>query len=285
MSATSGWSFLHVMLVAAALCSRPAAAELYLYVVNELNDSVSVVNVELRSVVYSVRVGRAPSSIAADPEGARVYVTNRLSDSVYALSTQSPGVAASMFTGSGPRDLVVAPESGDLVVLLEEPNSLVTIDPATGVETARVPVSGGVQRVRLANTPGEVLLPLRGADALHLVLPSTGGSSGIGLLADTGPYDAVVDSAGEAAWVTNVESSIVTVVDLEAGSVDAVIPLSGLHPMGIEMSAGDLYAVVAIQGDDEIAILDTNTWTEVGSVPVGDGPTHVTVDREAIRPL
>jgi DNA-binding beta-propeller fold protein YncE len=83
---------------------------------------------------------------------------------------------------------------------------------------------------------------------------------------------------GKRAYTSNVNVGTVSAVDLVAGKVIAVIPVSA-HAQRIALSVDDRYAFTADQTKAQLAVIDTatnkvKTWVPLSTLAYGTAPTH-----------
>jgi YVTN family beta-propeller protein len=244
-----------------------------LYVVDQANFRVVIIDVRNHHVLSSVRVGRLPFAIAVSPEGGEVYVTNigmfeyksvpdtdpkRVRESAmffpaYGFPSPEALRGVQRMTATGP---VQAPELGNPNA--PESNSLAIVD-------VRNPLAPKVERF------------------LHTGLPvgekSCGGSGPSGVLA-----------AGGRIYVANAHNDSITVVDAATRKVLAEIPIRipgleayrGVLPMGMSWHEPTGWLLVAEAGINAIGVIDTRTFQVIGHLPVGWFPTRVAVDRNLV---
>lgn len=92
------------------------------YVTNAGEDSVSVVDVDNRQLVTTVRVGDNPTSIAAARDGSRVFVLNEGSGSVSVIEVPGNQQVTEIQVGSNLTDLAVSPSLDMLYVTARDPS-------------------------------------------------------------------------------------------------------------------------------------------------------------------
>ena len=244
-----------------------------LYVVDQANFRVAVIDVRRRSVLSSVRVGRLPFAIALSPDGNEVYVTN-LGMFEYKVI---PGADPKRVVESG----LPFPAFG-----FPSPEAVHGVQRETAAGKVRVPGLGD-PNVRESNSLAIVNVrdPLspKVETFVRTGLPfgerSHGGSSPCGVLA-----------AGGRVYVANGHNDSITVVDPIARKVLAEIPLRipgleayrGVLPMGMSWHEPTGWLLVAEAGINAIGIIDTQNFQVIGHLPVGWFPTRVVVDRNLV---
>jgi YVTN family beta-propeller protein len=239
-----------------------------LYVLDQANFRLAVIDLRKRQVAASVRVGRLPFSLALSPDQRRVYVTNIGMFEYQALpgadrkraretgldfpafgfpSAEALGGARRQ-TASGP---VEVPGLGDPTV--KEANSLCVVN----VENPAVPKV-------------EKFIPT----GLPFGKGSLGGSSPSGVVADA-----------DRIYVSNGHNDSISVVDARSLEVTAEIPiripgldaLRGVLPTGLALADG--WLLVAETGINAVGVIDTGAGKLLGHMPAGWFPTRVLVDR------
>ncbi len=244
-----------------------------LYVVDQANFRVAVVDVKRGRVMSSVKVGRLPFAIALSPDARRAYVTNIGMFEYRAipgadLKRGETGLPFPAFgfpsaeARAGVRRQTVAGVSVDVPGLgdpnVKESNSLAVIN----VEN---PASPKVERFIQTGIPW-------GKGTL-------GGSSPSGVLA-----------AGGKIFVSNAHNDSITVIDAGTLAVTAEIQLRipgleglrGVLPLGMAWNSATGWLLVAEAGINAVGVVDTSANRLLGHLPAGWFPTRVLVDRDNV---
>ncbi|HEX2286755.1 MAG TPA: YncE family protein [Mycobacterium sp.] len=174
--------------------------------------------------------------------------------------------------GEAPEGVVVDSVTRTVAVAARNPNELVLLNADTGEITGRTPLPGFARHLQLAKLGGPVLVPVESANVLVRVeLP--GGRAQPPIATGRGPHDAT-QAANGTVFVTNEFGGRVAAL-----RGDAVVKDFGgsVQPGGIAAS-GDTVGCIDVRKND-LTIYDANALTVVGSVPAGQGPTHLIGDR------
>jgi len=103
-----------------------------MYVVNQLSDTVSFININTTSstvVGSSIAVGDGPHGIAYDPVNKRMYVTNNFDNSVSVIDTTNNKVVGGPITvGSRPTEIAYDPVNKRMYVANASVNNISVID-------------------------------------------------------------------------------------------------------------------------------------------------------------
>ena len=85
-----------------ALAACPAEAAPFLYVANNGDNTVSVIDTATNTVVATIPVGAGASGVAVTPDGTKVYVTNSASNNVSVIGTATNTVVKTIPVGTSP---------------------------------------------------------------------------------------------------------------------------------------------------------------------------------------
>ncbi|MEO8658739.1 MAG: alkaline phosphatase family protein [Bryobacteraceae bacterium] len=241
-----------------------------LYVVDQANFRLVVIDAHKHRIVSSVRVGRLPFAMALSPDGRRAYVANLGMFEYKALpgadrkkpietglefpafgfpSAEAEKGARRMTTGGNTIDV---PGLGDPNV--QESNSVCAVD----VSNPAAPVVTGF--VRTGRPFGNGI---------------SGGSSPSGVVATKNRV-----------FVSNGHNDSITVID--AGSmkvlreVELRVPglegVRGVLPIGMAFHAGSGHLLVAEAGINAVGVIDPEQGKVLGHIPAGWFPTRVALD-------
>lgn len=287
------WSALFTVgLVATAACrdvETPTPGNIY--VSNEDDGTISVIDAERAEVVATIEVGNRPRGLQLSRDGRTLYVAlsgTPKSQSGFDQSRRPPDRAAD---GIGVVDLVTrslvgtlasgqAPESFDLVgdgellvVSNEETAQAAIVDVAAGSVRSRVGVGGEPEGVTAA-PDGTVWVTCEGDDRVDVVDPLAG-TRLAGIPVGKRPRSIVFSRDGRRAYVANELDASISVVDVAARRElrRIILPAeSGMpaRPMGLARSRdGDRVYVTTGRARTVIAI-DTAS-DEVSDVITGVG--------------
>ncbi len=244
-----------------------------LYVADQANFRVAVVDVRSRRVIASVRAGRLPFALALSPDRQKLYVTNigmfqyqpipgvdakdakatGLPFPAFGFPSEEASAGVERQTAKGP---VRVPGLGDPNV--RESNSLCVIDVST-------PAQAKVEAFVRTGVPfGE---------------KSHSGSS---------PAGVVVTS--DRVYVSNASNDSITVIEPKTNQVEAEIPiripgleeLRGVLPVGMAYHEKTGWLLVAEAGINAVGVIDTRQRRVIGHIPTAWFPTRVALDQDTV---
>ncbi len=244
-----------------------------LYVIDQANFRLAVIDVRARQLIASLPVGRLPFAIELSPDGRRVYVTHvgmlqykwipgagvsearetGLPFPAFGFPSPEAVAGARRPTARGPVDV---PGSGDPNVL--ESNSL-------GVINVEDPARPRIERYVRTGKPVGV--------------GSCGGSSPSGVVATE-----------DRVYVANAHNDSVTVVDARSLDVIGEIPiripelesLRGVMPAGMDRHAASGWLLVAEAGINAVGVIDTRSMAVLGHIPAAWYPVRVRVHEDTV---
>jgi YVTN family beta-propeller protein len=244
-----------------------------LYVIDQANFRVAVVDLRTRQVMTSVRVGRLPFALALSPDRKKLYVTNVGTFEYHLIPGADPaqpratGLAFPAFGFPSPdavsgaerqteKGAVQVPGLGDPNV--RESNSLCVVDISN-------PAAAKVETFIRTGVPfGQ---------------NSDGGSS---------PSGVVVTA--DRVFVSNSGNDSITVIDPKSNAAIAEIPiripgletLRGVLPIGMAFHEKTGWLLVAEAGINAVAVIDPREGRVLGHLPVGWFPTRVGLDGDTV---
>ncbi|MEZ5355868.1 MAG: bifunctional YncE family protein/alkaline phosphatase family protein [Bryobacteraceae bacterium] len=249
------------------------AAAQRLYVLDQANFRLVVIDTRQKKVVSSIRTGRLPFALALAPGGERVYVANigmfeysaiPGADRAKARETglpfpafgfPSPESAAGARRPVASGEEVAVPGLGDPNTA--ESNSVAVIDVSNALEPKLI------RQIRTGRPFG---------NGVH------GGSSPSGLTA-----------TAERVYVSNGNNDSITVIDAATLEVEKEIGLRingleqyrGVLPIGSAVDPHTGWLLVAAAGINAVVVIDTKTLQPLGLIPTAWFPTKVRI-RESV---
>ena len=230
-----------------------------LYVVDQANFRIAIIDVRKKRVLASVKVGRLPFAIALAPNGQRVYVTNIGMFEYKAL----PGADAKRARETGrPQPLFGFPSPEQEKELgspnAPESNSLAVID----VTDAAAP-----KLLRFVPTG----VPF-GQDSL-------GGASPSGV---TATPERIFVANGHNDTITVIDAFSLIVLQHIAVRLPRLESLRGVLPIGLAFHPQTGWLLAAEAGLNAVAVIDPRRGQVLGHIPAGWFPTKVAVDGNKI---
>lgn len=215
-----------------------------LYIVNKLDDSVSVFDLLEGKETARISIKISPYEVTCDYLFNNVVVSNYgthdyLGHSISTINTTSNTVEKVIdLSGSKqPHGIVALPHTDKIALVTNKDNQLLIIDLKTGVIEKKIPTMQTMSHLLVVH-PNQPLV-----------------------------------------YVTNVKSASVSVIDLVAGKVTKIISL-GKEPKGIDITHDGKEIWVTNSKENYISIISTETYKTIKTLGTGKEPLRLkfTVD-------
>lgn len=243
------------------------------YVANLGDDTVSVIDTYINSVVATVGVGDEPIGIAITPDGNFAYVTNQ-GDSinpstVSVIDTTTNMVVATVPVDVFPQQIAITPDGLKAYVANQQSNSVTVIDTTTNMPMTTIMLGGGNSPRGVAITPdgSYVYVTLVSPTVLiidtstDMVVPPS-----IGIAGGTLPVGIAITPNGLFAYVANSGVTSVAVIDLTMNmQVPPVIP-AGLNCAQVAITPDGSFVYVSATSGADVTVIDTNTNMIVATI-------------------
>jgi YVTN family beta-propeller protein len=265
-------------LVAAALVVTPLAAQQRkVYVTNEFDNSVSVIDANpssgtFNTVIATPTVGSHPRPLAASPDGSWVYVVNRgvTPNTVSVISTVTDAAVATITVGTTAR-IAFRGDSAFAYAINEDSNNVTVIDTATMMVVSTLNVGLGPRDGATCPSSPYGLVFDHGSndvtiiDGINNVVAATVPVGGEPLFGVFRPDCAF-------AFITTAANTLVA-IDMSSLTAVATLPL-GTNPVWAAVRPDGAFLYTANKGTNDICIIGTANppFTEISQPPVGTAP-------------
>ncbi len=188
-------------------------------------------------------------------------------------------VVSVIATGRGPAAVVVDEREKRAYVALSQEDAVEVVDAASGIVVARVPLQAGDAPAWLALAPNGLLLSAnRESNTVSFIDGRSAVEVGRVRVGDE-PRFVLVDRLGRRAYVFNVRSDFLTVIDLARRAVVGSVP-TDLGPFrGVFNRASDRLYVIH-RDSPYLTVIDASSLTRIDRLLVGMGATDVHVDTD-----
>lgn len=246
-----------------------------LFVTNKVDSTVSIVEIGPASQVTSLAVGSSPTGIAVSPDGTRIYVTNSADGTVSVIDSSStaPAVIDTYTVGATPVACSLT-ENGDTLFVANSGDDTVSVLRASdGFELLVTPVSVGTNPQGIASGKAYTVVCNYNSGTVSILEHSAIVPNPQQVAVESNPVAALVDAAGQFAYVANYGSNSISVINLEAGTVVGAVEVTG-GPRGLTLdSKGEILYVTCFTTSNlskiDVENLSVLTTFSVGANPVG----------------
>jgi YVTN family beta-propeller protein len=194
------------------LCGRPTIPDRLIYVTNQLDNTLSVIDASTYSVVATVSLpaGSSPRGVALTLNGQFLYVADGGSNNVSVLDTRTNRIVASVPVGSQPVNVAVTPDGASAYVANTGSSDVSVIDTQTNRVVRVVPAGQYPAGVAVTHDGGSVYVANE-LSAIVTVINTRSGAVEATLPSGTGPFNAA--ATRHALYVTNQGVNTLSVID------------------------------------------------------------------------
>ena len=245
--------------------------ESLVYVTNQNDGSVSVINPATNTVVATIAGFSAPRGVAVSPDGTRAYVTNLTTNNVSVINTATNTVVATIGVGTSPEAVAVTPDGTRAYVPNSNSSNVSVINTATNTVVGAIPVGGSP--VAVAFSPDGTRTYVADTASGRVSVINTATNTVVTTVnVGANPQGVAVSPDGTRAYVANLISNNVSVINTATNTVVATI--TGLNnPAGVVFSPDGTRAYVTNNGGGNVSVIDTATNTILGApIPTGNNP-------------
>lgn len=246
-----------------------AAPPKRIFVTNEKDDTVSVIDGATNEVVATINIGARPRGIGVAPDGSEVYVAISEDNAIAVFDPESLAVLRQFQSGDDPETFAVHP-NGNIYISNEDDAKASVFNPKTGELIAEIKVGIEPEGVAISPDGTKVIVTSESTNMLHVIsVPEHEIVANI--LVGARPRAATFNRAGTIAYATSEISGEVKKVDVASGKIIGKMPLANdkAKPKDVLLSKDESRLFVAGGRANQIFVLDANTLEIHNTIPVG----------------
>ncbi|MFN3576306.1 MAG: YVTN family beta-propeller repeat protein [Tabrizicola sp.] len=265
------------------LCAASAGAD-EIWVTNEKDDTISVIDTRTLEVTRTIPTGERPRGITFSHDHSRVYICASDSDTVQVMDPATGEILHDLPSGEDPEQFVLHPDDRHLWIANEDDAVTTVVDVESRKVVAQInvgiePEGMGVSRDgAIVVTTSETTNMAHWIDtATHQIIANT--------LVDSRPRHA--EFTDTELWVSSEIGGTVTVFDIASKAEKAKIrfALPGVNqdliqPVGFEFTPDDTTAFVALGPANHVAVVNMQSYEVEDYILVGRRVWHMAFNRD-----
>lgn len=277
-----GFQAMRNVLLSAALASMatPTLAD-EIWVSNEKDDTVSVIDIDTMEVTRTIEVGDRPRGITFAHDYSVLYVCASDSDSVQVLDPDTGEVLHDLPSGEDPEQFVLHPDNRHLYIANEDDAITTVVDTETRKVVRQINV--GIEPEGMAVSPdGKIAITTSETTNMAHWIDTGTGDLIANTLVDSRPRHAEFTEDGAELWVSSEIGGTISIFDVETKAEKAKIGFelpkilpSNLQPVGFKFSADGGHAFVALGPANHVAVVNTETYEVEDYILVGRRVWHM----------
>lgn len=236
-------------------------------------------------LLAAVLIAAAPpgtaSALQPDVPGT-VWVANEYGHSVSAIDATTNTVRMTIEGIDTPHNLQVSPDGLGVWVVSGHTDTAVMLDARTGEVHGTAPTGDSPAHV-VVSPDGTTAYVTNGGDGTITMIDVASMQPTGTIAVGDGPHGLRPSPDGDRLLVANAGGTSVSLVDIGTGSVTPIEV--GSKPVQVAWAPDGRVGYVTLNGDDGLAVIDTEGATRTATVPVGDGPVQVYLTPSGDRAL
>ncbi|MFJ1796566.1 YncE family protein [Kitasatospora griseola] len=234
--------------------------------------------------VTTIPVGNAPRGSVKFTRDGRGFVSNTSTNSVSEIDALTHREVARITVGSGPRGLGIVPGDRYMLVSNSGANTISVVDLESREELAQVAVGRDPRHMAIVGDHAYVAVWGSGYISKVDIAGLKNGDAGnvreiarIRIQENSHPYSLNVDRESRIAVVACNSVDYVPVIDLATDTVTQRVPVTSQGGRAVAFSPDNKYALVTLERESTIAVIDLDTFLVTRYLPVGPSPRGIAV--------
>jgi PQQ-dependent catabolism-associated beta-propeller protein len=261
-------------LTSLALGAVPAAAY-KVFVSNEKENTITVIDSEKLEVVHTIKTGNRPRGIIISKDGKWVIVCTSDDNRMEVYDAETFKYVKDLPSGPDPELPILHTSGNPLYVSNEDDNLVTVVDIQKGTIITDVPV--GVEPEGMGMSPdGKILVNTSETTNMAHFITTDGFKNIDNILVDSRPRVAEFKSDGSEVWVSAEIGGTVTVIDPADRKVKGKITFEiqgitkdAIQPVGVRFNQDNSKAFVALGPANRVAVINAKTYEVEKYILVG----------------
>lgn len=269
-----------IALAAATLLAAPALAD-EIWVTNEKDDTISVIDIDTLEVVRTIPTGERPRGITFSKDHSVVYICASDSDAVQVMDPETGEILHDLPSGEDPEQFVLHPDNRRLYIANEDDAITTVVDTETRKVIAQIDV--GIEPEGMAVSPdGTIAITTSETTNMAHWIDTESEKLFANTLVDSRPRHAEFVKEGSELWVSSEIGGTITVFDVATQAEKGKIrfEIQGVHPdrvqpVGFELTEDEKTAFVALGPSNHLAVINADTFEVEDYILVGRRVWHM----------
>ncbi len=264
----------------AVMLACPASAA-EIWVTNEKDDTISVIDISTLEVIRTIPTGERPRGITFSKDHSRVYICASDSNSVQVMDPETGEILHDLPSGEDPEQFVLHPDDRHLYIANEDDAITTVVDVVERKVVAQIGV--GIEPEGMAVSPdGKIAITTSETTNMAHWIDTETHDLFANTLVDSRPRHAEFIKEGTELWVSAEIGGTISVFDVATQAEMAKISfeVQGVHsdrvqPVGFELTEGDTHAFVALGPSNHVAVVNAETYEVEDYILVGRRVWHM----------
>lgn len=247
--------------------SSTSAMAYTIYVSNEKDNTISVIDGDSLELVDTIEVGQRPRGIVLSPDGSLLYMCTSDEDHVEVLDLESREILHTLPSGPDPELMELSPDGKFLYIANEDDNLVTVVDVEEKRKVVEIPV--GIEPEGIGVSPdGKWLVNTSETTNMAHFINTETLEIEANVLVDTRPRVAQFNKDGSEVWVSAEIGGTVSIIDTESKEIKKKLTFEvrglapeTIQPVGIKLSTdGSNKAYIALGPSARVAVVDMQSY-------------------------
>jgi PQQ-dependent catabolism-associated beta-propeller protein len=279
--------------ISAAILTLLLACSAYgarLYVTNERDGTLQVIDTATDRVIATARIADRPRGLTLSPDGKRVYLAvswwrdgkrpRTGKERILALDARTLKAVREYPAGTDPECVAVSPDGKRLYLSNEDAGTASIIDTASGRHVATL-IVGTEPEGATASPDGRLVYVTAETSNVISVIDAKQEKTSANILVDARPRAVVFTRDASKAWATAELGGTVMLIDVRRNRVVKRIRLHRTDkPVGLVLSPDEKRLYVATGRGNGVAVIDTVAQRVVANVPAGERVWGIAISKD-----
>lgn len=279
----------YVLVALSAFAACPAQSAT-VFVSNEKDNTITVLDAESLKVLKTVKVGRRPRGMVLTPDMKELLICAGDDHRLDVMDTTTFEIIRTHETsGPDPELLDIDPE-GKIIYIANEDDGMVTVIERDGGKVlGEIPIGVEPEGMAVAPDNSVVVATSESTSMAHFIDTKTLKVIA-NVLVDTRPRVSEYTADGKEVWVTAEVGGTVAIIDTTTRKVKkkfgfeiAGVRPELIQPMGIKFTKDAKRAFIALGRANRLAVVDTATHEVLDYILVGQRPWHIDMNPEGTK--
>ncbi len=259
--------FVTLLLVGVSIAAMPVSAY-QVYVSNEKDNTISVIDADSLKLVETFEVGERPRGIVLGKEGRYLYICASDDDHIQVLDLQTKKLIHTLPSGPDPELMTLSTDGRRLYVANEDDNMVTVVDLVERRKVMEIPV--GIEPEGIGLSPdGKFLVSTSETTNMAHFIDTESLEIVDNVLVDSRPRVAQYTPDGKEVWVSSEIGGTVSVIDADSRKIKHKISFAvpglrpeSLQPVGIKIASdGSNRAYIALGPSSRVAVVNTRDYS------------------------
>lgn len=259
--------YAYCLLGLALACTSTPSLAYSIYVSNEKDNTISVIDGDSLEVIDTIEVGQRPRGIVMSNDGKLLYICASDDNHVEVLDVETREVLHTLPSGPDPELMALSPDGRYLYIANEDDNLVTVVDVEERLKVVEIPVGIEPEGIGLSPDGKWLVNTSETTNMAHFINTETLEIEA-NVLVDTRPRVAQFTQDGSEVWVSAEIGGTVAVIDFDTKEIKTKIsfevrglPPETIQPVGIKLTTnGSNKAYIALGPSARVAIVDMTTF-------------------------